>query len=68
MLKTLVALLIGLCLTGCGTISTRTDHFKVYIKHDDVNNFVVTNDKHPREPFAVVVRPHETTLNYSYHF
>ena len=68
MLKTLVALLIGLCLTGCGAISTRTNNFKMYIKHEDAKNFVITNDKHPSENYAVIVKPHEATLNYSLHF
>ena len=66
--KLLCVMLLATLTTGCGAITTRTDHFKLYVKHEGVQDFVVTNDKHPREPFAVVVRPHEATLNYSYHF
>ena len=68
MFKTLVALLAVLCMSGCSNLSAHNHNFKLYVKDDNVKNFVVTNDKHPSENYAVVVHKHEADLVFSYHF
>jgi len=58
----------ALATAGCSSVSTRWEAGKFSIKHDDLKGFAVTNNRHPQEPVAVVVRPHEARLNFNYVF
>ena len=57
-----IAALTTLLTTGCSSITTTTEHGRIYIKHDDYKSFAITNDRNPRVPLAIVVRRHETRL------
>ena len=63
---------LGLCVVaacaGCSTTTTHWDHGKFAIRDNNVKNFVVTNNKHPSENFAVVVHRHEAGINLHYDF
>ena len=68
MVKLAALLIATLCCTGCAAVSTRWEAGKFSIRHDNVKGFAITNNKHPQEPVAVIVRPHEATLNLHYSF
>lgn len=54
------------CIDGCGVIRSETKGGHFSLKMEGMP--VVTNDKHTKEPVAIIVRPHSATLSLTQKF